>query len=52
MGPLEKVKYRVPNQNMLKSCHTTLSINKFIKDRTYDVITEMRLLIYKMKVSF
>lgn len=31
MSPLEKVKCRVPIQNMFTFCHTTLSINVFIE---------------------
>ena len=31
MGPLEKVKNRVPIQNMLIFCHITLSIEMSIK---------------------
>ena len=31
MSSLEKVKNQVPIQNMLTFCHTTLSINLFVK---------------------
>lgn len=50
MGPLEKVKNRVSIQDILAFCHTTLSINMFIKIEHNDVIKEMRLLTYKIKV--
>ena len=52
MSPLEKVKNQVPIQNTLTFCQTSRLINMLIKIEIYNVVTEMRLLIYKMKVVF
>ena len=41
MSPLEKVKNRVPIQNMLTFCHVTLSIKMSTKIDIYDVTTEI-----------
>ena len=52
MSPLEKVKNRVPIQNMLTFCHVTLSIEKSTKIEYTMWQQKMRSLIYKMKVDF
>ena len=52
MSSLEKVKNQVPIQNALTFCQTSSLINMLIKIEIYNVVTEMRLLIYKMKVVF
>lgn len=52
MSPLEKVKNQVTIQNTLTSCQTSRLINMLIKIEIYNVVTEMRLLISKMKVDF
>ena len=52
MSSLEKVKNQVPIQNTLTFCQTSSLINMLIKIEIYNVVTEMRLLIYKMKVVF